>query len=121
VFTFFTLLALQGILLHLLRAHTFARVSLVVQAALFMVTVGAIPLVGSQPATAAWWPPVWFVHLWEAIVLGRPELARNALLAISVPTVLSLAAYLLSYHRYRRMLLESQSAPASTRWAGLGS
>ena len=121
VFVFFTLLALQGILLHLFSAHTFARVSLVVQALLFILTVGAVPLMGRQPATAAWWPPVWFVHLWEAMVTGRPALACNAVLAITAPAAISLLAYLLSYHRFRKMLLEARSGHGSARWAGLGS
>src|SRR5205807_4576013 len=38
-FVFFTLLALQGLLLQLFSAHTFARVSLAVQAVLFILTV----------------------------------------------------------------------------------
>ena len=75
------------------------------QAILFILTVGAAPLVGSQPAAAAWWPPVWFLRLWEAIVLARPELARPAIYAMSLPVGISIAAYLVSYHRYRRMLL----------------
>jgi predicted permease len=120
VFVFFTLLAIQGVLLQLLSAHAFARVSIVVQAVLFILTVGAIPLVGSQPTAAMWWPPVWFVRLWEAIVLAKPALARPALYALTLPVALSVAAYLLSYHRYRRMLLESQPGHGSARWSGLG-
>jgi predicted permease len=121
VFVFFTLLALQGILLHLFPAHTFAKVSLAVQALLFVLTVGAIPLMGRQPAAAAWWPPVWFVHLWESMITGPASLARNAILAMTVPAALSLFAYLLSYHRYRKMLLEARAGHTSARWAGLGS
>jgi predicted permease len=120
-FVFLTLLAIQGILLQLFSAHAFARVSLFVQAILFIAIVGAIPLIGRQPATAYWWPPVWFVHLWEAMVTGPAPLARNALLAIAIPAVVSLLAYLISYHRYRRMLLEALPGRAHARWAGLGS
>jgi predicted permease len=120
VFVFFTLLAIQGILLQVLSAHTFSRVSIVVQAVLFILTVSAAPLVGSQPTEAMWWPPVWFVRLWESIVTARPELAKPPIYAMTVPAVLSIAAYLLSYHRYRRMLLESQAQPSSARWAALG-
>jgi len=113
VFVFFALLALQGILLHLLPGRAFERVSLVVQALLFIVTVGAIPLIGRQPTAAPWWPPVWFVHLWEAIVTGPAAAARPALLAMAIPVALSVAAHLLSYHRYRKMLLEARSGPGS--------
>jgi predicted permease len=120
-FVFFALVAIQGVLLQLFSAHTFARVSLAVQAVLFIVTVGAVPLMGRQPATAAWWPPVWFVHLWEAMITGRAPLARDALVAITGPALVALAAYLLSYHRYRKMLLEAKAGHGSARLAGLGS
>ncbi|HTS62315.1 MAG TPA: ADOP family duplicated permease [Candidatus Acidoferrales bacterium] len=119
-FVFFTLVAIQGILLHLFRPHTFGRISLAVQAVLFVATVGAVPLMGRQPATAYWWPPLWFVHLWESMITGPAPLARNALLAIAIPAAVSILAYLLSYHRYRRMLLEARVSPPSARRAGLG-
>ena len=120
VFVFFTLLAIQGVLLQTLSAHAFARVSLAVQALLFILTVGSAPLVGSQPTSAAWWPPVWFVRLWEAIVLARPALARPAVLAMTAPVAISVTTYLLSYHRYRRTLLETLPGRSSARWSGLG-
>ncbi|MBS1858745.1 MAG: ABC transporter permease [Acidobacteria bacterium] len=119
-FVFFTLLALQGVLLQIFPARIFARVSLALQAVLFILTVGTIPLVGSQPSLATWWPPVWFVRLWEAIVIGPAEAARPAILAMTSPAAISLAAYLASYHRYRRMLLEAQPGRASARWSGFG-
>jgi predicted permease len=37
-----------------------------------------------------------------------------------VPAAISLAAYLASYHRYRRMLLEAEPGHASAHWSGLG-
>jgi predicted permease len=112
-FVFFTLVAIQGILLNLFKAHTFARVSTAVQAILFVAVVGAIPLMGSQPKTAFWWPPVWFVNLWESMTSGPAPLARNALLAVAIPAAISVGAYLLSYHRYQKMLLEAQVARPS--------
>ena len=120
VFVFFGLLAVQGILLNVLPGRIFARVSLIVQAALFVATLGALPLLGRQPAAAAWWPPLWFVRLWESMVVGPPGAARAAVLAMVLPPIVSVAAYLLSYHRYRRLLLEAPpDRPA--RWTGIGS
>jgi putative ABC transport system permease protein len=116
VCVFFSLVTLQAILLHLLPPRLFSRVSLAVQGGLFILTVGAVPLMGRQPASAAWWPPHWFVSLWEAIVIGRRG-AAPALLAMLIPIVLAFIAYLLSYHRYRRLLLES---PAGHRPEGGG-
>jgi predicted permease len=107
VFVFFGLLALQGILLNVLPGRIFARVSLIVQGTLFIATLGALPLLGRQPAAAAWWPPVWFLRLWEAIVTGPRGAARNAALAMVLPPVIGVLAYLLCYHRYRRLLLEA--------------
>jgi len=119
-FVFFILVAIQGILLNLFKAHTFARVSTAVQAILFVLVVGLVPLMGNQPKTAFWWPPVWFVDLWKAMVQGPAWLARPALLAIAIPALISAAAYLLSYHRYQKMLLEAQPGRPSVRFAGLG-
>ena len=120
-FVFFTLLAIQGLLLNLAPGRWFLRVSLFVQGALFIAAVGALPLVGRQPATAAWWPPAWFVRLWEAIVLGRPAEARAALLAIALAAIAAVLLYLLSYHRYRKLLLEAPPGRAGSRWPGWGS
>jgi len=120
IFVFFALVAIQGILLTLLKPHTFARTSTVVQAVLFTAVVGTLPLMGSQPKTTFWWPPVWFEHLWEAIVNGSPALARNAMLSMTIPAAIFAGAYLLSYHRYQKMLLEAQPGRAPTRSSGLG-
>jgi putative ABC transport system permease protein len=107
-FVFFALLALQGVLLNLVPGRWFLRVSLFVQATLFIAIVGALPLYARQPRSAAWWPPVWFLRLWEAIVTGRAAL-------------LAVLAYLLSYHRYRKLLLEAPPARPGGQWSGWGS
>jgi predicted permease len=122
-FVFFSLLACQGLLLNLAPGRQFLRASLFVQALLFIATVGALPLVGRQPQSAAWWPPVWFVKLWEAIVMkhGQASAVRPALLAIVLPAVFAVLAYLLSYHRYRKLLLEAPPGHAGGHWSGLGS
>jgi predicted permease len=114
VFVFFSLIALHGLLLNLLPGRIFARVSLAVQATLFIVSLAGLSLMGKQPGGAEWWPPVWFLGLWESIAAGRPGAGRNALLAIAIPPVVAVAAYLVSYHRYRRLLLEAP-APRGAR------
>ncbi len=118
-FVFFALLALQGVLLNVVPGRWFLRVSLFVQATLFITIVGALPLFARQPHSAVWWPPVWFLRLWENIATGHAS-ARPALLAIVLPAVLAVLAYLLSYHRYRKLLLEAPPARPGGH-SGLGS
>lgn len=81
--------------------------------------MGALPLMNRQP-TAGWWPAIWFRSLWEGIIHGRAAGARDAVLAMTVPAVVAVLAYLLSYHRYRRLLLEAQTertaGAASADW-----
>ena len=108
VFVFFSLLAMQGILLNILPARVFGRVSLAVQSVVLILTFGALPLFNRQPV-AGWWPPIWFLRLWESIIKGPAQASHDALLAMSVPAVLAVLAYLLSYHRYQRLLLEAQT------------
>ena len=116
---FFSLLALQGILLNILPVRMFARVSLVAQSAVFIATLGALPLLDRQPV-AGWWPAVWFVNLWEAMIKGKAS-GRNALLAMALPALTSVLAYLLSYHRYRRLLLEGETERTASAEVGPGS
>src|SRR5260370_41682989 len=96
------------------------RDTVFMQPNLYIATVGELPLFARQPHSAAWWPPVWFVRLWEAIVTGRAS-ARPALLAIALPAILAVLSYLLSYHRYRNLLLEAPPARPGGRWSGWGS
>jgi hypothetical protein len=118
-FVFFSSLTLQGVLLNVTPARLFERFSLWVQGALVIAVFGAIPLIGHQPA-ASWWPPVWFLWLWESIVTGPRGGARDAALAIILPAVLSVFAYLISYHRHRRLLLEPASERGGRRRTGAG-
>jgi putative ABC transport system permease protein len=112
-FVFFALLACQGVLLNLLPARAFARASLALQGALLVGTLGALPLVGRQPA-AGWWPGKWFLGLWEAIATGHGH-PGPAIAAICGAPALAAAAYLVSYHRHQRLLLEAGRAPRRAR------
>ncbi len=111
VFIFFGTLALQGLLLNFLPPRLFDRVSVYAQATLFTSNVAALPFLWRQPSPA-WWPPQWFAGLAEAM-LGRanPE-ARYALYAVGATPLLAILSYLLSYHRYERLLIEAPGAKA---------
>lgn len=121
IFVFFGLLACQGVLLTILPARLFTQASLLVQGLVFVSSLGLVPLIGRQPTDAVWWPPVWFAGLWEAMVSGSSAVGRAALLAMAIPVALSIVTYLISYKRYRRVLLEGQPVPARERWSGAGS
>ncbi len=118
-FVFFSLLALQGILLNVLPGRLFTRVSLFAQGVIFITTLGAVTFVAEQPQAALWWPPVWFWNLRSAM-LGRGGDARAAVLALTLPPAVAVLSYLLSYSRYRKLLLEAQVAPGRRRWEGAG-
>jgi predicted permease len=119
-FVFFSLLALQGILLNLLPGRLFMRVGLFAQAVIFIATLGALPLMGRQPEAAAWWPPVWFWNLRVAILGSSQAVSSPALMALTLPPLIAVLCYLLSYHRYRRLLLEAPISHSRRRWEGAG-
>jgi predicted permease len=117
VFMFFGTLALQGLLLNLLPPRLFERVSVYAQAALFTANVAALPFLWRQPSPA-WWPPSWFAGL-GAAMLGRPNpQAHYALYAVGLSPLLAILTYLVSYHRYQRLLIEAPGAKARNpqRW-----
>jgi predicted permease len=121
LFVFFSLLACQGVLLNVLPSRMFVRASLILQATVFMATLGLLPLLGRQPDHAPWWPAVWFVELWKAVLTGTSTAARPAILAVTLPTAGAVLLYLVSYHRYRRVLLEAPPQRGSDRSVGAGS
>ena len=104
-FVFFSLLALQGILLNTLPVRVFARVSLFLQGVLFIGVLGAMPLMGRWPKEAAWFPAAWFLGLWESMLRGSP-VSRTAVLAMTAPVAVTVLSYALSYQRYRRLMVE---------------
>ena len=114
VFVFFSLLALQGILLNTLPVRVFARVSLFLQGFLFIGVLGALPLMGRWPKEAAWFPTSWFLGLWQSMLEGSAE-KRTAVYAMTMPVVLTVLSYALSYQRYRRLMVEGERAHAGAR------
>ena len=118
VFVFFAMLALQGLLLNLLPPRLFERVSTHVQTALFTAGVAALPFLWNQPA-AAWWPPNWFLAMWSAMFAG-PSFGgaadpRPAICALVGAPLAAILMYLLSYHRYQRLLIEAPAGGPAGR------
>jgi len=121
LFVFFSLVAVQGILLNLLPHRQFVRVSLAAQGVLLTVLLCGFPLVFSisalqdsmnqRPDWAVWVPPVWFLGL-DQVIAGNREpmavrLAWIGLGAVAGATAAAVLAYLWSYRRHRVRLLET--------------
>ena len=133
-FFFFGLVALQGVLLNLLRPRQFARVTGSLQGVGVGIMLGLIVLSFSiqtqvtntlvRPEFARWLPPVWFLGLYQALS-GDPDpamhaLALRALASLGGATVLALGTYTLGYRRHRALLVEGVAVPAKSRqWHGV--
>jgi hypothetical protein len=132
LFFLFGLVALEGVLLNLLRPRLFGRVTGSLQgvlvAAMLMLLVLSFSIqpriadAAIQPRLARWLPPVWFLGLYQRLS-GDPDpamgiLAHRALMALAAAIALTLAAYAMSYGRHRALLVEG-IAPGgkNRRWA----
>jgi hypothetical protein len=123
-FCFFTLVALQGLLLNITPPRLFPPISLFVQGSLLIVLICALPLVLSipnlykymdqRPWFALWLPPVWFLGLDQALVGNREQfvtdLARRALVSATSAALGAVLVYLWSYRRQKVRLLETPVA-----------
>jgi len=74
-----------------------------------------------QPNLARWLPPVWFLGLYQSLLGDSgPQmriLAHRAVAALLTAILLTLATYIMSYHRHRKILLEgSPDSSDSWRW-----
>ena len=119
-FAFFSLLALQGVLLLLLPVRWFESISFGFQAALLLLFLCAFPLLPDLPAHylvtvrpywMVWLPPIWSWGLAGWLEGARDPLIRllagRAAVATAAAAVLASSAYLGSYLTYGRLLLES--------------
>lgn len=119
-FVFFSLLALQGLVMNLLPARLYQRLSLFLQSLMLMLILCAAPLaiwipnlhalMNTRPPLAVWLPPVWFLGLYETIlgsadVFGR-HLARLAVMGLFIAIAASVGFYAITYRRQTSRLLE---------------
>jgi len=128
LFIFFGIVAVQGVLLNLLPGRAFVRVSVYVQGLLFagfalalfrswsIKTWSASQVQAALPRLADWAPPVWFAALDRVLAGSRDPilLAASARALPATATVIGLAAlgYVLSYRRFRKLLIESPERSA---------
>jgi len=129
-FVFFAILALQGVLLNILPATLFARVSVYVQgglAGLFLlggfyswsIKEWTPETIARLPEFGAFLPPVWFAGLHETLT-GEGDaffaaMAYRAKFAAGFALALAIATYFISYRRYRKLLLETPVRLAASR------
>src|SRR5579863_130504 len=130
LFVFFSLVAVQVVMMNLLPHRQFTRVSLTAQGALLTILLCGLPLVFSissmqdtinrRPDWAIWLPPVWFLGLHQVIFGNREplavRLAWNGLAAVAGAAVAAVLTYMWSFRRHRTRLLESPAgAPQAAR------
>jgi hypothetical protein len=132
LFVFFSLVALEGMLLNLTPVRHFPAVSLTVQGILVAILVGGLPFALSIPnvhpyvaqrdAWFLWAPPLWFVGVHQ-VMAGNHEpmavaLAQRAWAATGIVFGVAILTYWWSYRRHRKRVLESPSMEASggSRW-----
>src|SRR5271165_3250040 len=126
-------LAIQGTLLALLGEKLFRRTSLLLQGAtvaaflilllLFPVLSGITPaLLQSNASVARWFPPFWFLavfqqHLPDAPTLPEwPQLAHRGILATLLIWSVSVAAYPPAHTRRVRALVQGTSSRRRRNW-----
>ena len=125
------ILALQGVLLSILGERLFRRISLALQGLavtvlvvlflLFPVLSGVTPgLLQADGAAARWFPPFWFLGMYQRLLEGPSvlpvfaELAKIGWVATLAVGAAALAFYPLAYLRRVRQLVEGAST-RSTR------
>lgn len=129
LFVFFALLGVQGLLMNLLPARLFERVSLALQIALLVALIMVAPFVFGIPnslrevANHAWWmsllPPMWFFGIYESL-LRTPDtyftwLAKIGESVSAGALLVAMAMYLLSYRRYAARVLEADAPQRKRR------
>jgi hypothetical protein len=121
------ILAAQGVLLSLLGERLFRRISLAVQGAavavfvvlmlLFPVLSGVTPgLLQMDNSMVRWFPPFWFLGMYQRILEGPAalpvfaELARIGAIATAMAAIIALATYPIAYLRRTRALVEGAAS-----------
>jgi len=134
-FIFFAIVALQGVLLNIVPASWFTRVSAYVQSTLagcfllggfygWSMKEWRPETIARLPEFGAWLPPVWFAGLHQTLTGDHDvffmSMAQRGLMACGTAATLAIATYLISYGRYRQLLLESPvrlGPPRIWRWS----
>ena len=128
------ILALQGVLLSVLGERLFRKLSLLIQGLsisvllilllLFPVLSDAVPvLLQSGSGYTLWFPPFWFLGIYQRLMEGPSalpvytRLAETGCVALLVTAGLAVLAYPIAYTRRVRQLVEGPGTRAKRRWA----
>jgi hypothetical protein len=126
-FTAALLLSLQGILINLLGARLFRVASTFTQGisvAILLIILFLFPLlsrslqplISSDSLFVRWFPPFWFLGIYESVFAGKStlpvftKLAHTGYQATSLLLVLAIATYPMAYRRRARQAIEGSVA-----------
>jgi hypothetical protein len=121
-----TFLALQGILLNTVGERVFRRITPILQGGSIMILLAVLllyptlshslrPLLTSNIAAARWFPPFWFLGVYERLLQGPSalpifgQLARTACSALFLMLAIVILTYPLAYRRRVRQVIEGAS------------
>lgn len=122
-FTFWTLAGLQGVAALLLPARIFRPFTAAVQALLLFALMLAVPFLLQVPSTRFEIPASWFVAVFRQlegreITAELSSWARLGWTTTLASLLLMLGAYLASYWRYARQMLETASLAKAPLFGG---
>jgi len=120
-------LALQGILLNTVGERVFRRITPVLQGGSIMLLLAVLllyptlahslrPLLMSQAGAVRWFPPFWFLGIYQRILQGPSapaifaQLARTGCAAMLLMLALVVLTYPLAYRRRVRQLIEGAAS-----------
>jgi hypothetical protein len=128
-FVFFSLVGCAGVLMNVLSARLFQKVSLYLQTLVLLLLLCILPLLfyipnfdqqlASRPDLVSKLPPLWFLGL-SQVLQGNSNayfdaLARRALIALAVAFTATLALYFISYRRQASRLPSSSGERMTQR------
>ncbi len=127
-----TFLALQGILINLLGENIFRRITPLLQGASVLILLAILllqptivrslqPLLASNSAAVRYFPPMWFLGIYESLLAGSSalpvfhQLAHTGWCALLIALACALITYPLAYRLRVRQLIEGGRASRASR------
>jgi hypothetical protein len=129
-FLFFSVVAIQGLIINLVPGRWSVRVTAYLQASLltlfFIAGLSSFVSQGWQQHAleqvsdlASWTPPVWFASLHSFIMGNRQQsasmMAIRGLVALGVALLVTGATYFLALHRYQQLMVENRGTFVHTK------